>query len=164
MASLSRALRRFTLAACAALPALTGACADDASGGLSVATTPLAGKVNGQAWTFETGTTNAFLSGSGDTYFATLYAVDFAGCGQEPFDNVPSLIVRIPKTVGSSNFSLKLNGTFTYGGTDGPENLVATNGTIVVDEITDTTITAGVHMIYDANNAVDGRFTATICK
>ncbi len=142
------------------------ACADDADGGTSsapIATTPLAGKVGGEAWTFATGATNAFLSADDDDYFATLFAVDFSGCEDAPQGGVTAVILSIPKVVGTRSFGLQLNGTFVIAGADGPENLATLNGKIVVDAITDTAITGGVRMTYDSANAIDGRFEVMIC-
>ena len=142
------------------------ACADDGDGSTSsapIATTPLAGKVGGAAWTFETGATNAFLSADDDDYFATLFAVDFSGCEDAPQGGVTAVILSIPKTVGTRSFGLQLNGTFVVQGADGPENLATINGKITVDAITDTTITGGVRMTYDAANTIDGRFEVMIC-
>ena len=163
----TKATRALQLLGLAALATAFHGCADDADGSTSsapIATTPLAGKVGGQPWTFASGATNAFLSADDDDYFATLFAVDFSGCSDAPQGGVTAVILSIPKTLGTRSFGLQLNGTFVVPGADGPENLATLNGKVVVDAITDTTITGGVRMSYDSANAIDGRFEVMICN
>lgn len=56
--------------------------------------------------------------------------------------------------------SLSRNMTFVVGDSD---NLIATNGRIVVDEVTATTVKGGLVASYDGSNEVNGRFEVTIC-
>ena len=140
---------------CLALVIAAG-CGTDSS--VTIATTPLAGKVAGQAWTFAAGHTSAFLSKDEPDFFASLYAMTFTACGfSEPTG--PHVIAAIPKTAGDYDLSLSLNMTFT----DGSNNLISTEGRIVVDEVTPTKVTGGLHAKYDASNEVDGRFEVTVC-
>jgi hypothetical protein len=46
---------------------------------------------------------------------------------------------------------------------DATNNLIATEGRIVVDSVTATRVTGGLHGIYNDGNEVDGRFDVTIC-
>lgn len=135
---------------------LVAACGGGSS--YEVSDEPLAGTVGGAAWTFEAGHTNAFLSEGEDDFFAELYAEAFTPCGF----TTPSgshLIIAVPKEPGEYDFSLQLNMTFVVG----TDNLVATEGKVVVDEVTATTVTGGVHGIFDGDNEVDGQFTLTVC-
>ena len=43
------------------------------------------------------------------------------------------------------------------------DNLVATTGRVVIDEVTSTAIRGGAYLHYDADNTVNGRFEITIC-
>ena len=95
---------------------------------------------------------------------ATLDAVDFSDCDDAPQGGGAPVILNIPTTVGTRSFGLQLNGTFVVPGADGPENLATLNGKVVVDAITDTTITGGVRMSYDSANSIDGRFEVMICN
>jgi len=134
-------------------------CGGDGSGGGAVSSAPLAGKLGGKAWTFGTGESNSFLSDD-KTYWVDAYAGTFAPCTQSaPFDG-DRLILNLPRTTGTHHLSLDLTQTFYVGGGN---NLVATSGTIVIDSITETTISGGARFAYNADNSVDGQFTATIC-
>ncbi|MDQ3364168.1 MAG: hypothetical protein M3680_01890 [Myxococcota bacterium] len=132
------------------------ACSSSSS--FEIAATPLAGEVGGQPWTLVLGHTSAFLSEGEDDFFATLYPTTFTACGfSEP--GGAHLIVAIPKEPGDYELGLGLNMTF-Y---DGETNRVATNGRIVVDAVTATRVTGGLHAKYDDDNEVDGQFDVTIC-
>jgi hypothetical protein len=135
---------------------LAGACTVTTNS--SIDSTPLAGTVSGQSWSFVAGNTDSFLSSGQDNYYATLYATAFTPCsGVEP--SGPHLIVAIPKTAGDYQMSLSRNMTFT----DGSDNKIATDGRIVVSTVSATTVSGGLHGTYDASNEVSGQFTVTIC-
>lgn len=137
--------------------ALVGCASDDGTPALSDAT--MTGKVGGQTWTFAAGHTSAFLSEGEPDFFASLYPMTFTACGfSEPAGN--HLIVAIPKTPGEYEMSLSRNMTFVVGESN---NLIATNGKIVVDEVTATTVKGGLVATYDGQNEVNGRFEVTIC-
>jgi hypothetical protein len=70
------------------------------------------------------------------------------------------LIVAIPKAPGEYEMSLQRNMTFVVGDSN---NLIATKGRIVVDEVTTTTVQGGLVAEYDGSNQVNGRFEVTIC-
>lgn len=123
-----------------------------------IADTPLAGRVAGQPWTFVAGETNAFLSDGEPDFFAELYPSAYTACGFGAPDG-PHLILSVPKEPGEYEFGLSLNMTFYADGA----NLIATEGAIRVDEVTATTVTGGVHGIFDGGNEVDGVFSLSIC-
>jgi len=140
-----------------AMMALVGCAAD--GGSEDISTTTMSGKVGGQAWTFTAGHTSAFLSEGEPDFFASLYPAAFTACGfSEPAGN--HLIVSIPKTPGEYEMSLSRNMTFVVGDSN---NLIATNGAIIVDEVTATTVKGGLVGTYDGQNTVNGRFEVTIC-
>lgn len=138
--------------------ALVGCAGDDGSSA-EINDTTMTGTVGGQTWTFAAGHTSAFLSEGEDNFFASLYPTAFTACGfSEPGGN--HLIVGIPKTPGEYEMSLQRNMTFVVGDS---QNLIATKGRIVVDEVTATTVKGGLVGTYDGQNEVNGRFEVTIC-
>jgi hypothetical protein len=145
------------LLSCSLLSLLAAAgCSSEST---AIADTMLAGTVFGQPWTFQAGHTSAFLSEGEDEFFASLYPTAFTPC-ELAGPTGPHLIVSIPKTPGDYELSFALNMTFA----DGNSNLIATEGRIVVDEVTATTVTGGLVAIYDDANQVNGRFDVTICS
>lgn len=122
---------------------------------------PLQGQVGGESWSFVKGDTNAFLSDE-DGFFATLFAAEYEACGfSQSTGN--SLILTIPTKVGDYDLNLQRNMTFVVDGGNGRENLVATEGRIVIDEISATTITGGIYARFNGDNEIDGAFTVEIC-
>lgn len=133
---------------------------DDPGGGpVEIASGPVTGKVGGAAWTLATAQTDAFLS-EDDTFWIDAYAENVASC--DAFGSGNSLILNVPKTLGTHPLSLSLNATFVVEGTE-TENLIATQGAIRVDEITSAMVRGGVTMTFDANNSVSGEFQAAVC-
>jgi len=130
-------------------------------GGTPITEQPLTGKIGGQPFTFATGETDAFLS-MGDRYFVTLYGSAFTACavGGAPF-SASSVIFEVPKAAGTYKLGLTQTATLYDGAVS--YNHVATRGSIVIDAIAGTTISGGASITFDANNAVNGKFTATIC-
>ena len=134
---------------------------DDGNGGGSatIANGTLAGKVGGMSWTLVAAQTNAFFSDA-NKLWVDLYSAAPSGCGSSaPGSNV---ILTVPNKIGSHALSLQLNGTFVLDNAN-QDNLVATKGTIRVDEITDTRLRGGLAMTYDDANSITGEFEAKIC-
>lgn len=141
--------------------ALTG-CGDDGDGEdgpVNIATGTLTGKVGGMSWTLASARTNAFLSDDA-SFWVDMYSATGASCSGGVSGD--SLIVAVPKQVGTHRLNLDLNGTFVVGEGQ-PENYIATDGAIRVDEVTSTTVRGGLSMTYDASNSVSGTFEATVC-
>lgn len=146
-----------------ALCLLLAGCGDDGDddAAASIASGTLTGKVGGASWTLAAAQTDAFLTDDSG-FWVDLYAEPIAACGD--FGSGNSLIITAPKTVGTHRFTSTLNGTFVIADpATGGDNLVAFDGAIRVDEITDALVRGGVTMTYDANNSVSGEFEATIC-
>lgn len=148
-----------------ALCLLLAGCGSDGDGGdgggsTAIASGKLAGKVGGSSWTLAAAQTDAFFSDDIE-FWVNLYSAAPSGCGSTaPGNNV---ILTVPNKVGSHALSLQLNGTFVLDNAN-HDNLVATQGTIRVDEITDTLLRGGVTMTYDDANSISGEFEATICQ
>jgi hypothetical protein len=152
-------MKTLTTVLVVSMMALVGCAADDDASSKEISAEMLAGKVGGTAWTFTAGHTSAFLSEGEPDFFASLYPTAFTACGfSEPGGN--HLIVAIPKMPGEYEMSLSRNMTFVVGESN---NLIATNGRIVVDEVTATSVKGGLVATYDGSNEVNGRFEVTIC-
>ena len=126
-----------------------------------IAAAPLSGTVAGQPWTVTVVEAESLPE---ETEFsATAYAESVTACQSTGFGNKPSLVLAIPKAPGDYplGFDTLLFGTFFNPANN--DNLVATNGHIVVESVTATQITGGAAITYDAANTVNGKFTATIC-
>lgn len=132
---------------------------DDA---LSIASGPLSGKIDGQSWAFVAGETDSFLSDD-KKLFATLYAESFASCGTGPAPAGRHLIFNIPPKAGDYRLSIGLTATFVIPRDTGTDNLGATRGRLVVDEVTDSAVQGKAHVVFDAENEVDGAFQIARC-
>ena len=129
------------------------------SSDVEIATTPLAGKIGGQAWSFQAGSTDAFLSEGEDDFFAAFYATAYTPCGfSDP--SGPHVLVSVPKTPGDYDMDLFRNMTFVDTASN---NLIATDGRIVIDSVTATTVTGSLHGTYDGGNEINGTFQLTVC-
>lgn len=141
---------------------LVGTAACGGGGTTEVSADPLAGSINGKPFTFVSGETNGFLSEGDDNFFSDLYGEASTPCGFS-HPTGPHLIASIPMTPGDYTLSLQLNMTFTYDDGDTIQNLVATNGRLIVDEVTTTSVTGRLHGIYNDDNEVDGAFMLAVC-
>ena len=131
----------------------------DSGGSVDIATTPLAGKVFGQSWTFGGGVTDGFLSKGDPNFFADLYSMAYSKCDHSGEPTGPHVILAIPRTVGQHDLSLSLNMTFV----NGSDNKIGTSGKIAVDTVDATHVTGGIHAKFDADNEINGMFDVTIC-
>ncbi len=127
----------------------------------TVSAQPLAGVIGGQSWTFVAGDTSEFLSDD-DGFFVALYAEAVEPCGFST-GQTPHMLLSVPTAPGSYDMGLQRTATFVAYDSEGPVNLIATEGVIRVDEITSDTITGGIHTEYDGDNVVDGEFEVVIC-
>jgi hypothetical protein len=131
-----------------------------------ISTTTLSGKVGGQPWTLMNGETDAFLSMNQPQFFTTMYTEPVTPCTGAGFSVATNqLILNLPMTPGDYMLGLDLNATFVVDPQDSTQikNLVATQGRIIVDLVTATSISGGAHIQYDGDNTVNGQFEATIC-
>jgi hypothetical protein len=69
--------------------------------------------------------------------------------------------MMMPKTPGTYTVSLGMNATLYSASAS--FNAVATRGVLVIDSVTATTISGGLHITYNSDNTVDGLFQAAIC-
>jgi hypothetical protein len=129
---------------------------------VSVADQALQGQVNGQPWTIGSATTNDFLSDE-ETIWVDAHLEADVMCNSFGGGDGPSLIISVPRDLGAHTLGLSLNMTFVYDEDGETQNLVGTSGVIVVEEITDTQVTASLRATFDGDNTVEGRFTAELC-
>jgi hypothetical protein len=143
-----------------------GDSAEDGAGAGSdaaIAATPLAGTVGGQAWTLMSAATDAFLSEGSTEFWVDAYGEAVADpCSGFVETTLPSMILNVPRAPGEYPLSLMLNATFSLNDA-AQTNLIATQGRIEVDSVTQTQITGGAIIEYDASNSVNGRFTVSVC-
>ncbi|HEY8945856.1 MAG TPA: hypothetical protein VIM73_16420 [Polyangiaceae bacterium] len=118
----------------------------------------LSGTVGGNAWTFVRADTDAFLSEGEPEYWVDLYASSGAMCQSSGGD---SIILLVPRNPGEYELGFARSATFVV--EDTSNNLVATTGRIVVDEVTTTTIRGGAYIHFDDANSVNGQFEVNIC-
>ena len=129
-------------------------------GSIAISGQPLAGKIGGQPWSFVNGETDAFLSDA-TSFFTTLYPTAYTACSFGKPTNVSSVLVQLPTAPGGYDVTLAMNATLYDVASN--TNWVATRGRVVVDSVTATTVTGGLHIIYNGDNTVDGQFQVTIC-
>lgn len=76
-----------------------------------------------------------------------------------------NLITSIPNTTGSFPLGNETNVTFSsYTPETGSENLVATEGMIVIEEVTADVVKGKLLARFDESNLVSGNFSLTMCK
>jgi hypothetical protein len=140
----------------ATIAAITGC--TSSSGSLDIAPTNLAGSVGGQPWSFVAGETDGFLSQGQTDFYAELYPTQYTACGVQPTG--PHLLVSIPMVAGDYDMDFERNMTFV---TANQDNLATIDGRIVVDTVTATTVSGGLHGVFDGGNEVNGTFQLSIC-
>jgi hypothetical protein len=135
------------------------ACGSEDGGGSDVVISnlPVTGVVGGAPWTFLWGATDAYLSEGEDDFFAELSS-EAGTCRGSSFGD--GLLLSVPRQLGDYPLSLARNVTFVVG----DDNLIATEGHIVVEDVTGTFLRGGIHVRYDDDNEVNGRFTLTVCE
>lgn len=124
---------------------------------LDISQQPLAGTVGGDPWTFADGVFGGSPDGE-DDFIAYLYPMPIDLCGFV-LPRGDQLQVSVPKTPGEYEFSTVRRAMFVTGG----DYLVASEGRIIVHSLTATEVAAGLHVVYDGENEVDGQFTVTRC-
>jgi hypothetical protein len=136
------------------------ACGGGAGGGPGISSQVLSGRIGGKAWTFGTGEAHVTV-GDNTQFLTAAYAGSFVPCTDAtPFDT-DKVLLAFPRMPGSYAVTALLSQTFFSA--DTKANVAATSGALVIDAVTVTTIRGAARFSYDADNAVDGQFTATIC-
>jgi len=135
---------------------------DDGGNDVAIVDGPLSGTVGGEGWTVARAETDAFLSEGEPDYWTDLYGSPGTACQSSPLDDGHHVILQAPRQPGEYPLSLSYNATFVIEG-DVTDNLVATTGRVVIDEVTSSVIRGGAYLRYDADNTVNGHFEITIC-
>lgn len=123
--------------------------------------TNLSGTIDGASFEFVAGETSSFLSDD-EEFFATLYGEAYETCGYDVPDG-SHIIVSIPTTPGEYELGAMMNGTFVYDDGGSPMNEIAFSGVVVVDAVTDTTVSGALCMAV-GDHEVNGEFTIDICQ
>ncbi len=146
------------------------ACGSDSSdqagspSSVEIASTTMSGVVGGESWALVNAQTDAFLSKDEDDFWADLYAETMPSCTSAATNTKPHIILNVPRAPGDYPLSQALSATFVIEGTDStPDNLVATRGRLVVEEITSTLIRGGADIQFNSSNHVNGRFEIAVC-
>jgi hypothetical protein len=146
---------------------LTCACSsnDDADESFQIGSSPLSGKVGGSSWSFVAGETDANISDAKQLW-ADLYAEPItSACGFGPTGSKNHVILNIPPKAGDYKLSNSLTASFVIeGDTQTIDNLGATRGRLVVEEVTDSKVRGKAHVVFDADNEIDGTFEISRCK
>ena len=140
---------------------LVGGLAAGCGGSIEISDAPMSGRIGGVLWSLGSAETNSFLSPS-DQFVVEAYAEVVAPCtgaGSQVRSNL--LILNVPREAGNYLLGSGLNETFFV--QDTGFNYIATQGRIVVSQVTDTMLSGGGHFIFDGDNVVDGQFQAQIC-
>jgi hypothetical protein len=159
---------KFMFRLCAFAPLLL-ACSEGTNDGKSsstdftIADGTLSGKVGAQDWTLAAAQTDAFLSEGEPEFWVDLYAEAVTACAMPSKLEKHHVILHVPRTPGDYPMSLTLNGTFVLK-QEATDNLIATQGRILVEQVSSSKLSAGVTMQFDADNEVSGHFEATICS
>jgi hypothetical protein len=135
-------------------------CGSSGGGPATIASTPLAGKIGGQSWSLGTANSDSFLSSTSPNFYVEMFSDTSIACGGSPTNsNENYFIANVPMATGDYSLSLNLSATFVVGG----NNLVATSGHLVVSSVSASTVTGGLNISYNSDNALDGQFTVTVC-
>lgn len=154
---MQRKMRATVILFSSALAAFLAGCGGSPT--YTIAEGNLAGKIDGKDYTFVSGYTDDFLSKS-DKYFTTLYSEKVDSCTAFPAGDL-KVLLQVPKEVGDYELSLSHNVTLA----NGSNNYIALTGLLSVTKVSDTSIEAGVHAIFEdkPDDEVNGHFTATVC-
>ncbi len=118
------------------------------------------GLVDGESWTMQT----AIVVDDGTDLSVSLYPIAVEACDRSASSDT-EIIFSAPRTVGEYplNFSLGGSDNRTITFVTGPgENVIATQGLLVVEAISATEVTMA--LVADAgNNSINGRFTVPVC-
>jgi len=140
---------------------LAGGLVAGCTGPIEISDAPMSGRIGGVPWSLGSAETNDFLSSS-DQFFIDAYAEVVAPCtgaGNQVRSN--RLILNVPRETGNYLLGSGLNETFFV--QDTGSNYIATQGRIVVSQVTDTLLSGGGHFFFNGDNVVDGQFQAQIC-
>lgn len=124
----------------------------------------LSGEINGQAWTFVSGVAQDIF-GDGKLWI-DLYATapDGDPCSFSAYEvDETRIILTIPPEEFDKELSLSESITLFYDEDGESWNEIVTEGRLIVDEVTDTTLSGRLYATADGSE-VDGTFSVTICE
>jgi hypothetical protein len=141
-------------------------CGDDGDGGggLSLKDQPLQGTINGEPWEFTSGDADEGFGDDG-TWSVTLRAGTVETC---PLTGGPAdaddreVISSFPQEPGEYPLGFNSGQTVTFAYGEG-QNVIGTEGTLVISEVTDAKITGSLVAKADADHEVNGNFELARC-
>jgi hypothetical protein len=139
---------------------LAAGLASGCGGTIEISDAPMSGVIGGVPWSFGSAETNTLSSS--DQFVVSAFAEVVAPCtgaGNDVRSNL--LFLNVPSETGNYLLGGGLSVTFFVQSTG--DNFVATNGRIVVSQVTDTMLSGGGHFFYNGDNEVNGQFQAQIC-
>ena len=123
----------------------------------------LAGTINGESWRFATGWGSR--NSDGDRALITIFSGEAATCGYDD-GSENQILISVPLTPGSYPFGFEAGqtGTMVFPMEDGsPMNAIAIEGLLVVHEVTEDSVKAGLVMV-SGEHEVNGQFEAILCN
>ncbi len=156
---------RFSLLITALLPLASVACGGSDSTSEPVASTPLAGKINGQAFTAKSAVGSVLDPMSGKRFITI--SSEAITCASGSSSPQPEVLTSIAWKEGTTaDFSLSTNATLAFPKGDTIENKVATTGRIEVIKAPTTVGAKGqirLRAVIDDSNTVEGQIDVEVC-
>lgn len=155
---------RFSVLIAALLPLSSVACGGSDSTSGPVASTPLAGKINGAAFTAKSATGTVFDATTGKR--SITISGDAITCANSNITGTVVLTSVDWKEGTTADFGLSTNATLAFPKGDTIENDVATTGRIEVIKAPTTVGAKGqirLRAVIDDNNTVEGQVDVEIC-
>ncbi len=161
----------FGLSACAGGdPSDTSDDSDVGEIDVTITDQPLEGDIKGDAWSFVSGDASLYDDSPEELSF-TLTATTEDECNVTYSEAPVRILFSAPNQVGEWALDINSQTITVYTDVDAM-NYVASTGNLRIDEITDTTVTGGLHLyiedVFDDsdNNVIelDGTFTANLCE
>lgn len=144
-------------------PAVVAACGPKEPEPIDYADTPLAGTIDGAAWTMAVAHSDSFLDDEDGFFAVFLETAPAETCS--PGGDGRQVLARVPLEVGEQRLTLSHNATFSYvDDNDVTQNDVAIRGGIRVDEVDeDAGVVKGALNASTSDHEVNGTFEMTIC-
>lgn len=130
-----------------------------------ISSEPLSGVINGEAWTFVSGTAQDIFDDGElwvDLYASAPSGDDPCSISAHGFEET-SIIMSVPAEELDRELGLSTTVTFYYEDGGEPTNEIVTEGRLIIDEVTDETMSGRLFATADGGE-VDGTFSVTICE
>ena len=127
------------------------------------------GQINGSEWSYLSGTAEIDYWDSTKISVSLYDSLIDGICDQFMVSTDRMVMFSVPGEEGEYQLSFNFSDggqtvTMVYDTEDVPMNMIASEGIIIVDEITDTDITVSLVAHYGSDNAVNGTATVPLCE